>query len=127
MLRGLPGAGKSTLAEVLAAEEDVKISIDDFFTDPVSGKYQFDHRTNHLAYRHCEERVKKAMGDNRPRIFCHNVFSRTEEMAPYLTLAKEAGYRVFVVTVENYHGGGNRHEISEEQVQKMRDKYKLSL
>lgn len=127
LLRGLPGAGKSTLAGILATKEDVVLSIDDFFTDSRTGKYTFDHTRNHLAYKHCEEQVHKAMEEGRPRIFCHNVFSLDWEMEPYFTLAKKFGYQVHVVTVENYHGQKNVHEISEEQVGKMREKYKTKL
>lgn len=127
LLRGLPGAGKSTLASFLAQKEDVVLSIDDYFTDPKTGCYTFDHSRNHLAYKQCEENVHKAMEEGRGRIFCHNVFSLDWEMEPYFTLAKKFGYQVHVVTVENYHGKKNVHEISEEQVGKMREKYKTKL
>ena len=127
LLRGLPGAGKSTLASLLAAREDAVLSIDDYFTDPRTGKYLFDHTKNHLAYKHCEEGVHKAMEEGKQRIFCHNVFSLDWEMEPYFTLAKKFGYQVHVVTVENYHGKKNVHEIPDEQVGKMREKYKMKL
>jgi hypothetical protein len=48
-------------------------------------------------------------------------------MKPYLEMAERYGYRVFVVTVENRHGGKNTHGISDEQIGKMAAKYRVSL
>jgi hypothetical protein len=42
-------------------------------------------------------------------------------------LASEFSYRLFVMTVENYHGRKNIHHISEEQLQKMAANYKVKL
>lgn len=126
LLRGLPGSGKSTLAHALAGDADAVYSVDDFFTDE-AGNYCFVHTDNHLAYKQCEENVKKAMERKTPKIFCHNVFSMDWEMEPYLDLGRKHGYKVHVVTVENYHGGENTHDIPAEQIEKMRAKFKLNL
>ena len=53
ILRGLPGAGKSTLAGILAEKKYPVFSIDDYFTNTVSGKYYFEFTKNHLAYHLC--------------------------------------------------------------------------
>mgnify|MGYP001615452745 CR=1 FL=1 len=66
LLRGLPGAGKSTLAHVLSENNTYPIfSVDDFFTDEVTGEYVFNFSDNHLAYKQCEElsREKPALPD----------------------------------------------------------------
>jgi hypothetical protein len=49
------------------------------------------------------------------------------ELEPYFKLASEFKYALFVVTVENYHGKQNTHGVSEEQLQKMAEKYKAKL
>jgi hypothetical protein len=49
------------------------------------------------------------------------------ELEPYFKLASQFNYSLFVVTVENYHGKQNTHGVSEEQLQKMAEKYKVKL
>ena len=61
------------------------------------------------------------------KIFIDNVFSLNWEIEPYFKLASNYNYQVFIVTVENYHSNKNSHSISDEQLQKMADKYKVKL
>lgn len=126
MLRGLPGSGKSSLAQVLSHQRHPVFSVDDYFTDE-NGHYHFDHLKNHLAYKSCEERTAKAMQRDEQLIILDNTFTIEWEIEPYFKLAAEHGYRVHVVTVENRHQGKNIHHIPEEQIEKMRLKYKLKL
>ena len=128
ILRGLPGSGKSSLANVLSEKNRWPVfSIDDFFTDPVTGHYSFRFADNHLAYKHCQDRVEQAMQTHVEKIILDNTFTLSWEIEPYFNLASRHHYRVHVVTVENYHGGKNQHGISEEQVQKMAEKYRVKL
>ncbi len=126
ILRGLPGSGKSTLAKILAGESDPLLSIDDFFTD-TNGNYHFESDKNHLAYKQCEQKCSDEMRRGSLKIFVHNTFTLDWEMEPYLEMAKQFDYRVHVVTVENYHGSTNVHDISNEQLKKMAEKYKVKL
>ena len=128
ILRGLPGSGKSTLA--LALSENGKyplFSIDDFFTSTVTNVYEFDYKTNHLAYKKWEENTRLAMELNTSKIFVHHTFTLAWELEPYFKLAKDFKYMMHVVTVENYHQQKNIHEISDEQIKKMAEKYKVKL
>ena len=128
LLRGLPGSGKSTLAKLLSEEGLHPIhSVDDYFTDAQSGEYTFDFKTNHLAYKQCEEFTRLEMEKSKSKIIIHNTFTMDWELEPYFKLASEFNYRLFVVTVENYHQSGNLHDVSEEQLQKMAEKYKVKL
>lgn len=128
LLRGLPGSGKSTLAELLSEKGNYPVhSIDSYFTDPTTGDYQFDFRANHLAYKHCEAAVKRSMECRQEKIFVDNTFTMDWEMEPYFKLAADFSYKLFVVTVENRHGGKNIHQVSREQLEKMADKYKVVL
>lgn len=126
LLRGLPGAGKSTLATVLAMNADPVYSVDDYFTDS-NGNYLFDYRQNHVAYRLCEENTEKALASGKPRVFVDNTFTMEWEMKPYLEMAKKYNYRIFVLTVEKYHGSSNVHGIGHEQLEKMAAKYAVKL
>lgn len=127
VLRGLPGSGKTTLAEVLSENGKYPcISIDDYFTGS-HGEYNFIHSENFKAYEQALQRTEKAMKEAQPKIILHNVFSIAWEMEPYFKLASQYNYRVFVSTVENYHGSDNNHGITEEQLNKMASKFKVRL
>ena len=128
LLRGLPGSGKSTLAAVLSENATYPVlSIDSYFTDPITGAYDFDPYKNHLAYKQCESQTEKWMEKGSAKIFVDNTFTIEWEMEPYFKLAAKHNYRIFVVTVENRHGGENSHNIPSEQLQKMAAKYKVHL
>lgn len=128
LLRGLPGSGKSTLATLLSESGKYPLfSVDDYFTNKETGAYEFDFKNNHLAYKQCEENTKQSMMDGHEKIFIHNTFTINWELEPYFKLAKEYNYQLIVVTVENYHQSGNLHEVSDEQLQKMAEKYQVIL
>lgn len=126
LIRGLPGAGKTDLANLLAGEVWPNFSVDDYFTDG-SGNYRFEFDKNHLAYKACEENCRREMLAGVKNIFIHNTFTLDWELEVYFKLAKEFNYRVYVLTVENYHGNANKHGISGEQIRKMAEKYKVKL
>lgn len=127
-MRGLPGSGKTTLANLLSENNRYPIfSVDDFFTNQVTGEYVFDFRNNYLAYKQCEELTKLAMQQNKTKVFVHNTFTMDWELEPYFKLANVFNYNLFVITLENYHQHKNIHHVSDEQLQKMAEKYKVKL
>jgi len=127
LLRGLPGAGKTTLAHLLSENKYPVFSIDDYFIDTKSGVYKFNFAQNHLAYKQCETNTEDAMTKGVPKIFIHNTLTLDWEIEPYFKLAQKYLYTVFVATVENWHNSKNDHAISEEQIKKMAEKYKVKL
>lgn len=128
LLRGLPGSGKTTLAKVLSQNNTYPVfSVDDFFTNELTGEYIFNFKDNHLAYKQCEELTEDAMKQQIPKIFVHNTFTLDWELEPFFKLASKFNYMLFVVTVENYHRNKNTHEVSDDQLQKMAEKYKVKL
>ena len=127
LLRGLPGAGKSTLAKTLSENKWPVFSVDDYFTHPETGDYYFEFDKNHLAYKECLAKTQLAMQNRIEKIFVANTFTLDWELEPYLKLASECRYQLFVITVEKRHNGTNIHNVSEEQLKKMADKYKVVL
>jgi predicted kinase len=127
LIRGLPGSGKSTLADWLSEGGKYPVfSVDQFFTDR-EGNYSFEYLKNHIAYNQCKQNVLNEIQKGTKKIFIDNTFTLDWEMEPYFKMAAENGYRIFVTTVENYHGGKNVHGISEEQLRKMAEKYTVKL
>jgi deoxyadenosine/deoxycytidine kinase len=127
IIRGLPGSGKTSLAELLSENKKYPVfSVDQYFTDE-EGNYSFDYKKNYLAYEHCIQNVLNEIKKKTKKIFVDNTFTLDWEMEPYFKMASEFKYMIFVFTVENYHGGKNIHGIPDEQLQKMAEKYKVQL
>ncbi len=127
LLRGLPGAGKSTLANLLSENGKYPVcSIDSYFENE-KGEYHFKFDENHLAYKKCEAQTEEAMQLKAPKIFVANTFTLDWEMEPYFKLAHTYNYQIHVITVENYHGSENIHNVSTEQLEKMAEKFKVKL
>jgi len=128
LLRGLPGSGKTALAHELSENGKHPVfSVDDYFTDKETGEYNFEFEKNHLAYKQCEENTRKEIQNGTSKIFLDNTFTLEWELEPYFKMASEFKYRIFVLTVENRHSGKNIHQISDEQIKKMAEKYKVIL
>ena len=127
LIRGLPGSGKSTLASLLSEDGLFPVfSIDQYFIDK-DGNYFFDHLQNHLAYDECKQNTLREILKGTKKIFIDNTFTLAWEMEPYFSLARKHECVVHVITVENYHGNENIHQVSKEQILKMAMKYKVKL
>lgn len=122
LLRGLPGAGKSTLAESIGG---MHMEADKFFM--YEGKYEFDASKLKDAHAWCQNAVKVWMTNSVPKIVVSNTFTQTWEMDYYFELAKEHGYRVYSLVVENRHGGVNEHGVPQETLDKMKNRFEISL
>jgi len=127
LLRGLPGSGKSTMAKSLGGEF---VEADRYFMK--YGKYEFDATKLREAHKWCLEQVREWMrvdskGFDINRIVVSNTFTQEWEMQPYYDLAKEYGYMVFSIIVENRHGGKNVHNVPEDKINQMRDCFQVKL
>jgi len=129
LLRGIPGAGKSTLAKQLG---DSHFETDTFFM--VEGEYKFDPTKLRKAHEWCQSQIELAMINNHVTagldnsdIVVSNTFTQAWEMDAYNELAKQYGYRVFSIIVENRHGGVNQHNVPEDKLQIMKDRFEVKL
>lgn len=127
LLRGLPGSGKSSLAKILSENGKYPVHcIDHYFTD-ANGNYNFRFEDNHIAYTRCREFTEESIKKGLQKIFVDNTFTMEWEIDPYFQMAAANDYYVFVVTVENYGSFKNIHHITDDQLNKMAEKYKVKL
>ena len=122
LLRGLPGAGKSTLAKSLGG---MHMEADKYFE--YEGKYEFDASKLKEAHAWCQNAVSVWMGNSVEKIVVSNTFTQTWEMDYYFELAKEHGYRVYSLVVENRHGGENVHNVPKEKIEEMARRFNVKI
>jgi predicted kinase len=122
LLRGLPGAGKSTLAKEIGGAH---FEADMFFMK--NGKYKFDATKLKDAHNWCRHSVMDAMKAGEPKVIVSNTFTQEWEMEAYYILAEELGYTVFSLIVENRHGGVNEHGVPQEALDRMKDRFQVQL
>ena len=128
LLRGVSGAGKSTVAE-LFIDSDI-LSTDDFFMK--DGKYQFD--ANSLVENHmkCTAEADRIMNlatteDAVHTLVIHNTFTKQWEMTPYLILAEKYGYTIHTIIVENRHESKSIHDVPQASIDAQRDRFDIVL
>ena len=123
IVRGIPGSGKSTFAKTLS---DNHYEADMYFLDQESN-YVFDGTKVKNAHAWCLDRVKTDMAVAREKIVVSNTFTQEWEMEPYFELAKQYGYKVFSIIVENRHEGINQHGVPEDKIEQMKNRFSIKL
>jgi adenylate kinase family enzyme len=126
LLRGVSGAGKTTLAKTLAYDESCMISADDYFYDE-EGNYNFNHNLLNEAHRYCLRYTIQSMVLELPNIVVHNTFTTEKELEPYILAAEENNYKVVSLIVENRHGNNSVHDVPEETLLKQEARLKQNI
>jgi predicted kinase len=122
ILRGLPGSGKSTLAKLF---DGFVCTADDYHMK--NGKYEWKLENAGKAHFECQAKVEWGMKKNAHKIIVANTSTTEKEMKPYYDLANKYGYRVFSVICENRHNGKNTHNVPQESIQKMLERFSIKL
>ena len=129
LLRGLPGAGKSTVAQLIitgGGMTDKVIEADSYFYDHM-GNYNFDPSKLPAAHNYCKTMVTDYMKMMKPKIVVANTFTQEWEMKEYFELAEKYGYKVFTLIVENRHGSQNIHDVPEDKLEQMKNRFEVKL
>ena len=131
LLRGVPGSGKSTLGEVIlytpgSNNTNNVLSADDFFIDE-HGNYIFDATKIKEAHNQCQLKCAERMKLQLSKIVVANTFTQDWEMTPYFEMSERYNYRVHTIIVENRHNGKNVHEVPEDKLQVMKDRFEIKL
>ena len=122
LVRGLPGSGKSTFADLIGG---FRCEADMYFM--VDGEYKFDINKIKEAHRWCKEQCQSYMQREKPKVIVSNTFTQEWEMEDYYELAKTYGYKVTSVIVENRHGGENIHNVPAPTLGNMRNRFEIKL
>jgi adenylate kinase family enzyme len=127
LLRGLPGSGKSTFADLIGARGAgyAHFEADMYFMK--DGEYKFDPSQIKMAHNWCMIQTEKAMANDTAIIIVSNTFTQEWEMDFYYEKAKYYDYDVFSVILENRHGGVNTHGVPEDKLEIMKNRFEIKL
>lgn len=123
IVRGIPGSGKTTVAKKFGR---AICCADDYVTD-INGNYNWSVKTIGASHAWCQRKCERFMKADIETVIVANTTTTEKEMTPYLELASTYGYRVFSIVVENRHGGKNVHNVPDETLIKMKDRFTLKL
>ena len=145
LVRGVSGAGKSSVADCIAAGRDQwhkvpVFSTDDYFMkrewcticddgepdDEICNenhnKYVFDPSKLPEYHKLCQVDVEEAMEDwNINTIVVANTFTEEWQMKPYFELAKKHDYNVHTIIVENRHGSKSVHNVPDHALARQKE------
>jgi predicted kinase len=127
LIRGVPGAGKSTFANNLlrSGVVDTIACADDYMIDG-NGRYSFNPTNLHFAHRQCYAKAKISLirGDN---VAVANTNVTEWEVEKYVKLTEECGANLVSIIVENRHGSFNIHGVPDEKIQQMKQRFSIKL
>jgi predicted kinase len=127
LLRGIPGAGKSTLASLLLPNKPHCIRSADMYFEDEEGNYKFNARELPIAHKWCKNQVEYLMDDKEDLIIVENTFTQEWEMADYFDLANKYDYRIVSLIVENRHGSKSIHNVPQDKIDMMKERFTLKL
>ena len=139
LLRGVSGCGKSTVAKWLANlafevnvgdkandSYDYVCCADDYYIEKY-GSYKWNPQEISHAHAYCREKfMRNIMADN-GLIVVANTNTKESDFKYYIDKAKQNGYAIFSLVVENRHGGTNEHNVPEVALDKQEQAIKNSL
>lgn len=120
IIRGLPGAGKSTLAKKLVNEQYV-CEADQHFVD-ADGIYRFDPKRLSEAHTKCQQRCADIMEQGLP-VAVANTFTQKWEMKVYLDMAKRYNYSVQEIICKS--SWKSIHGVPDEAIRKMEQRFEF--
>lgn len=116
LIRGLPGAGKSTLAKNLwDFYKNYHVEADRYFLRP-DGRYGFVREELPHAHAWCLKQTQDMLSHG-VNVIVSNTFTTYKELKPYLDYAKENDIETEIITLTTNYG--SVHNVPEETMQKM--------
>lgn len=119
ILRGLPGAGKSSLAKLLSGGNDDLVCEADAFCMDEDGNYNWKPERVGYTHKMCLDKFKSLVNKNESKIIVSNTGVKYREFKEYVKYAELNGYRVTITIVENYHNNISIHDVPTETIDRM--------
>ena len=117
VIRGLPGAGKSTLAKTFVDYDHFEADM--FFYD-ASGKYVFNSSKIGEAHKWCQNKVRHNLSNGRSCVVS-NTFTTLWEIKPYQDMAKELNLSIRIIRCVGKWQ--NIHNVPSEAIQWMNSRW----
>lgn len=121
LIRGLPGSGKSTIAERFAEQGYFHIEADMFFVDDF-GNYRFSPEGLPLAHDFCQ-RVARIMLSRGVSVVVANTFVTQKEIEPYARMAVLNRAQFHIVECEGKYA--SIHDVPDAVVQSMKERWEV--
>lgn len=120
LIRGLPGSGKTTLANILKKDNEYAHHEADHYFEDSLGNYFFDRNKIEEAHFYCQTKVEEELSEGKSCIVS-NTFCKEWEIVPYRKLAEkyDADLKIIVLT-ENY---GSIHNVPQEAIDRMKSNW----
>lgn len=126
LIRGVPGSGKSSLAMQLfnAGLVHQTLEADDWMYE--DGLYVF--KPENLSYSHqmCQHYTRVSLIEGRS-VAVSNTSTTEKEVETYRKIAEECNANFVSLIVENRHGGTNIHNVPEDKIQQMKQRFIIKL
>ena len=103
LIVGLPGSGKSTYAQRLKDEKNIKYHYEADMAMYEDGKYVFKRSKLPGAHAWCQVMTELAMKE-KECVIVSNTFLRKKEVKPYIDLANLYEYRIHLVRMTGNYG-----------------------
>ena len=96
------------------------------------GEYKFNPHKLKDAHNWFQNQVRMSMKNSNKtigdlRIAVSNTFTQEWEMKPYFEMAEEYGFKVFTIIIENRHGGSNEHNVPDDKIELMKNRFDIKL
>lgn len=120
IIRGLPGAGKTTLAKKMIENNPsfLHFEADMYFEE--DGVYKFVASKIGKAHEWCQNSTKTALQHGKTAVVS-NTFTTRWEVEPYLLMAERLGIPYEIITLtDNY---GSIHNVPQETINKMQARF----
>lgn len=128
ILRSAPGAGKSTLAEILDDRPNWHTVCADDYLYNEDGVYDFSLAKGGANHMKCQARFTELLKDELVEgIIVSNTNTKPSDYKFYEDKAAEVGAMVFHLVVENRHGGKNTHNVPEETIERMKNNLRSNI
>jgi len=121
LIRGLPGSGKTTLAEWLSdgGHNARHFEADMFFTK--QGIYQFDASKLREAHEWCQQETLSVLERGYESVIVSNTFTTLNEMRPYRAMA--ARLNIALQIYECKGSFGSIHNVPTEAIMRMASRW----